>query len=189
MNGLGEALRDSTVLNLDTAVTMVVDDAPFSLELTVAALRGFGIRPKYACHSAAEAMAILQNNPVDLLVVDSEMPGLDGYELVRWLRRSGTEQAFTPVIMTAGHVRRSRLAEARDCGINFLITKPFSATTLLERVVWVARDTRPFLEVGDYFGPDRRLRSGTRTGGDERRADMLALAAEGESSLPAEASE
>ena len=173
MSGVGESLRESSVINLTSAVTMVVDDSSFALDLTFQALLGFGIRTRYACHSAAEAMEILQDNPIDLLVVDCEMPGMDGYELVRWLRRSGLDpNAFVPVIMTAAHIRRSRVAEARDCGASFVISKPFSATTLLERIVWVARDSRPFLEVGEYFGPDRRFRE-AEPPGDERRASMI----------------
>ena len=168
-----EGLRESAVINLTGAVTMVVDDSPFGLDITASALLGFGIKTRYACCSAAEAMEILQDRPVDLLVVDTEMPEMDGYELVRWLRRSGLDpNAFAPVIMTAAHVRRSRVTEARDCGANFVITKPFSAASLLERIIFVARDTRPFLEVGDYFGPDRRFRAG-HPPGEERRADVL----------------
>lgn len=173
MSGLGEALRESSVINLTGAVTMVVDDSPFALELTSQALLGFGIRTKYSCTSAAQAMEILADSPIDLLVVDCEMPEMDGYELVRWLRRSGLDpNAFAPVIMTAAHIRRSRVAEARDCGASFVITKPFSARTLLERIVWVARDSRPFLEVGEYFGPDRRFRD-AKPPGTERRAAMI----------------
>ena len=168
-----DGLRESAVINLTGAVTMVVDDSPFGLDITASALLGFGIKTRYACHSAAEAMEILKDHPVDLLVVDTEMPEMDGYELVRWLRRSGLDpNAFAPVIMTASHIRRSRVTEARDCGANFVITKPFSASTLLERIVFVARDTRPFLEVGDYFGPDRRFREG-KPPLEERRADVL----------------
>lgn len=173
MSGLGEALRDSAVINLTGAVTMIVDDSPFALDLTTQALMGFGIRARHACQGAAEAMEILKEQNVDLLVVDCEMPGIDGFELVRWLRRSGLEpNAFVPVIMTAAHIRRPRVTEARDCGASFIITKPFSATTLLERIVWVARDDRPFLEVGDYFGPDRRFRT-TPAPPEERRADLI----------------
>jgi CheY-like chemotaxis protein len=173
MNGLGEALRDSAVINLSGAVTMVVDDSPFALDLTNQALMGFGIRPRHACKSAAEAMEILQEQTVDLLIVDCEMPGIDGFELVRWLRRSGLDpNAFAPVLMTAAHIRRPRVTEARDCGANFIITKPFSPATLLERIVWVARDGRPFLEVGDYFGPDRRFRD-VALAGPERRVDAI----------------
>lgn len=173
MSALGEALRDSAVINLSGAVTMVVDDSAFALDLTSQALMGFGIRPKHTCLGAAEAMEILKEQNIDLLVVDCEMPGIDGFELVRWLRRSGLDpNAFVPVIMTAAHIRRPRVSDARDCGASFIITKPFSATTLLERIVWVARDGRPFLEVGDYFGPDRRFRN-TPAPKEERRADLI----------------
>jgi CheY-like chemotaxis protein len=177
VSGVGEALRDSAIFNLQGAVTMVIDDSAFSMDLTAQALLGFGIQTRYSCHSAFEAMEILEDQSVDLILVDTEMPEMDGYDFVRWLRRSGLEpNAFAPVIMTAGHVRRSRVTDARDCGANFLITKPFSAAALLERVVWVARDARPFLEVGDYFGPDRRFRAG-KPPADERREDMIRKAA------------
>ncbi|MFC5374551.1 PleD family two-component system response regulator [Brevundimonas faecalis] len=173
MNGVGESLRESAVFNFTGTMTMVIDDSPFALELTAQALLGFGIKVRHACGSAAKAIAILRDHPVDLILVDCEMPGMSGYEFVRWLRRSGLEpNAFAPVIMTAAHVRRSKVSEARDCGANFLITKPFSAGVLLERIVWVARDARPFLEVGDYFGPDRRFRTEPWEG-LERRAEEI----------------
>ena len=176
MSDVGEALRDTAVINLTSAATMVVDDSSFGLDLTCQALLGFGIRTSYTCQSAAQAMEILADQPIDLLVVDCEMPSVDGYGLVRWLRRSAQANAMTPVIMTAAHVRRSRIAEARDCGANFLVTRPFSAVTLLERIVWVARDMRPFLEVGDYFGPDRRVRE-LGPPAEERRAAEIRIAA------------
>jgi len=172
---LNENLRDSAVFNLTNAVTMVVDDSAFGLELTCGALRGFGIQTRYLCTSAAEAITILKDQAVDLLLVDCEMPGMDGHELVKWLRYSSLEpNAYIPVIMTAGHVRKSKVADVRDCGANYLVTKPFSASGLLERLIWVARDARPFLEVDDYKGPDRRSSTAAPRDRDERRADMLA---------------
>lgn len=171
--GMGESLRESAVFNFEGAVTMVIDDSDFAQELTIRALKGFGLSTRHTCSSAAEAITILKENPVDLILVDSDMPGMSGFEFVRWLRRSKLEpNAFAPVIMTAAHVRNSKVQEARDCGANFLITKPFSSLTLLERIVWVSRDNRPFLEVGDYLGPDRRFRVGDYDG-PERRADEL----------------
>ncbi len=185
-----EGLRDSAVINLTGAVTMVVDDSPFALDLTTNALAGFGIKVRYLCHSGAEAVEILKDHTIDLLVVDCEMPEMDGFEVVRWLRRSKLEpNAFIPVIMTAAHVRKSKVGQARDCGASFIITKPFSASVLLERIVWSARDQRPFLEVGDYFGPDRRFHDITPPG-PERRADRIREAqakAEQEAAQQAEA--
>lgn len=173
MTGVGESLRESAVFNFAGAMTMAIEDSPFAMELTAQALLGFGIKLRHACSNAADAIKILQNHPVDLILVDCEMPGMSGYEFVRWLRRSGLDpNAYAPVIMTAAHVRRSKVTEARDCGANFLITKPFSAGVLLERIVWVARDSRPFLEVGDYFGPDRRFKTDPWPG-PERRAEEI----------------
>lgn len=179
---IGDTLRGSSIFNLSDAVTMVVDDSPFAMELTTNALLGFGIKTRYVCRDAAEAMEILSEFVVDLIIIDSDMPGMDGFDLTRWIRRSAKDPSnFAPVLMTAGHVRRRQLEKARDCGVNFLITKPFSAVTLLERVLWVARDQRPFLTVGDYFGPDRRFRPAKPRDVNERRDDMkrlLALQAE-----------
>lgn len=175
-NGVNENLRESAVFNLGEAVTMVVDDSAFGLDLTCEALRGFGVQTRYSCHSAADAIEILKDHPIDLLLVDCEMPGMDGHELVKWLRHSQLEpNAFVPIIMTAGHVRKTKVAAVRDCGANYLVTKPFSAASLLERLIWVARDARPFLEVGDYKGPDRRHRDSTPREENERRSDMIAL--------------
>lgn len=173
MSDTGEGLRESAVINLTGAVTLVVDDSPFSLELTVQALRGFGIKHRYVCNSAEEAMEFLKDRPIDLMLIDCEMPGMDGHELVHWLRHSALEpNAYVPVIMTAGHVRKSKVNAVRDCGANFLITKPFSAASLLERIVWVARDSRAFLEVDGYKGPDRRFKDSEPRADNERRADM-----------------
>jgi len=172
MGAVGESLRESAIINLTGAVTMVVDDSNFAAEITSSALLGFGIRTRYSCRSAAEALDILSEAEIDLLVVDCGMADQNGFELVERLRRSGPPNAFVPVIMTAAHIRRSMVSRARDCGANFIITKPFSAVSLLERIVWVARDSRPFLEVGEYFGPDRRFRV-VKPPGEERRADVI----------------
>lgn len=169
-----EPLRDSAVFNLTDAVVMVVDDSPFSMEVTLQALQGFGIRVKYALKSTAEAMDIVRTHAIDLMLIDCEQ---DGHDFVRWLRRSGLEpNAYVPIIMTAGHVRRSQVADVRDCGANYLVTKPFSAAVVLQRILWVARDNRPFLEAGDYSGPDRRFQPSEPRDHNERRSDMVRLA-------------
>lgn len=176
MSAADEPLRDSAVFNLTGAVTMVVDDSPFSMEVTIQALQGFGIRTKYAPRSTADARERLKQSTIDLLFVDCEMEGANGHSLVRWLRRSGLEpNAYVPVIMTASHVRRSKVADVRDCGANFLVTKPFSPLVVLERLIWVARDNRQFLEAGDYSGPDRRFAPPKPRDNGERRADMIRL--------------
>ena len=173
-----ETLRTSAVFNLSGANTMVVDDSAIALSLTTEALRGFGIEARHVCSNSAEAIAVLMQHPVDLMIVDCEMPGMNGHELVRWLRKSRLEpNAFVPVIMTAGHVRPSTVQDVRACGANFLIQKPFKAEVLLHHVIRIARDNRPFIETPDYSGPDRRFNVAEPRDENERRKDMIRVAA------------
>ncbi len=173
------SLSAGAIFNLGKAVVMIVDDNAFSMNLTSQTLIGFGAKSRHQCSSAAEAMETLKNATVDLLIVDCDMPDMDGYDLVRWLRGSGMDpNAFVPVIMIAGHTPESKVTKARDCGANFIVARPLSPLVLLERILWVARDPRPMLQAGDYMGPDRRFRDGdppAATG--ERRRDRI-LAAE-----------
>jgi len=178
-------LNPNTVFNLSKATVMVVDDEPFSLRLTAQTLLGFGVVTRHQCGSADDATALLKSHPVDLLIVDAEMPGKDGYDLVHWLRRSGLDNAWTPVLMISGHTPVSKVAKARDCGANFIVARPLTATLLLDRILWVAKDIRGMLETPTYAGPDRRFRElGPPEGVRERRNDPMSrgkinLSAEG----------
>ena len=166
----------NSIFNLSRANVMVVDDCGFSLQLTCQALLAFGVKTRYQCRSAAEAEEILATEIIDLAVVDCDMPGKDGYALVRELRASGQDpNAYIPVIMLASHTRRRRILDARDCGANFIIARPISPTTLLDRTLWVARSPRQFLIAPGYAGPDRRFRDEERELGDERRANRIAM--------------
>lgn len=163
------------VFNLSRATVMVVDDDPYSMQLTAQSLLAFGIRSRHQARSAAEAEEVLAHNAIDLLVVDAEMPGKDGYDLVRELRQSGVDpNAYAPVIMLSSHTRRSRVAAARDCGANFIVAKPLSPMLLLERILWIARQPRQFLQTDTYAGPDRRFSRPEPREADERRSDMRA---------------
>ena len=173
-----ESLRASLVFNLGGANILVVDDSAIALTMTTEALRGFGIETRYVCSNAAEAIAVLMDNPVDLLIVDCDMPGMNGRELVQWIRNAKQgPNANVPIIMTASHVRQSTVSEVRACGASFLIYKPFKAEVLLNYVIRAARDHRPFVQTADYCGPDRRAGISEPREEDERRRDMMRVAA------------
>lgn len=166
------------VFNLSRANVMIVDDDAFSLQLTAQALLAFGVKSRFQCRSAAEAEEVLAHELVDLLIVDAEMPDKDGYDLVRDLRASGVDpNAYAPVIMLSSHSRRSRITAARDCGANFIVAKPISPLVLLDRILWIARQPRQFLQTDSYAGPDRRFNAAEPREDDERRADLRARAA------------
>ena len=162
-------------INLDRSVVLLVDDNPQALEALTAMFRGFGVRKQFKCGSGAEAMHVVKTQELDLIVIDSSMPDMDGYDFVQWLRREAPDAAkFTPAIMLTGHAARTMVEKSRDSGANFVLTKPFEPDVLLQRIFWVAKDERQMVKVEGYVGPDRRFKNlGPPLGEKGRRSDDL----------------
>ncbi|MEH6676192.1 response regulator [Phenylobacterium sp.] len=169
------SLHPDIRMNLARSNVLLIDDNPQALEVLASIFRGFGVLRQVKCGSAAEAQTILRSREIDLIVCDTAMPDMDGYDFVRWLRREGPEEArFSPVIMLTGHAARSTVESSRDCGANFIVSKPFTPEVLLQRIYWVAKDERAMVRSDTYVGPDRRFRNiGPPLGVKGRRKDDL----------------
>lgn len=153
------ALDPKAWINLEKASIMLIEPNLTNMQILKQVFAGFGARKPLTCGTSAEAMEIVRTEEVNLMVVSDTLGDTDGYEFVRILRRSNTEQnAFTPVIIVSGHTKRRLIGAARDCGANFVVAKPLSPQTLLERILWVAKECRPFIDTGVYLGPDRRFK-------------------------------
>ncbi|WP_312160589.1 response regulator [Phenylobacterium sp.] len=169
------ALDPKIRINLDRSVVLLVDDNPQALDALTSMFRGFGVRKQFKSTSGAGAMHVVKTQELDLIVIDSSMPDMDGYDFVRWLRREGPEASrFTPVIMLTGHAARAMVEKSRDSGANFVVSKPFTPEILLQRVFWVAKDERQMVVADGYVGPDRRFKNmGPPLGVKGRRKDDL----------------
>lgn len=153
-------MQPSQHINLEKARALIVDDNHQSLDLLAGVLTSFGLRNIVRKESGREARDELEFRQVDLILTNAQLPEIDGYDLIRWLRREADEASrMTPAIIVSAHTRRSQVEKARDCGANFIITKPISPTVMLERILWVARSDRLFIETESYVGPDRRWRN------------------------------
>lgn len=162
-------------INLEKASVLLLDGSSHSLEILVQMLMGFGIRNFYRCQKVAEAEAYADAKPIDLFIVDPNCAEGDGFEFVKALRRSQNEpNCFAPVILMNGHAQMSTVRRARDTGANFFMVKPLTPGSLLDRILWVAKDKRPFVELDFYVGPDRRFKfQGPPAGTEGRRKDDL----------------
>ena len=162
-------------IDLEKANVLLVDPTLQGMEILSQIFAGFGARTPSRATTGAEAMRIAEGAPLDLIVCEPAMPETDGYDFVRQLRRSRLEpNAFTPVILISAHTPRSQVVVARDCGANFMVLKPLSPRVMLDRILWIARENRPFIECDSYLGPDRRFQSlGPPAGSDGRRKDDL----------------
>lgn len=169
------ALDPAIRINLERSVVLLVNDHPQGLEALSGMVRGFGVRKQFKTKSGAEAMHIVKTQELDLIILDSALPDMDGYDFIRWLRREAQPEAqFTPVIMLTGHAARTMVEKSRDSGANFVMAKPFTPEILLQRIFWVAKDERQMVKAENYVGPDRRFKNmGPPLGMKGRRKDDL----------------
>lgn len=171
--------------NLQRATVLILDSNAMGMSILVQILTGFGAKSLHRCESVAEAEAVVQKNEIDLMVVDSLGPDGEGYEFVRWLRRSKIQpNCFAPVLLTSGHTPSRAVNKARDCGAHFILAKPLTPISVLERILWISREGRRFVECDTYVGPDRRFKNeGVPAGMAGRRRDDLPIEV-GEATMP-----
>ena len=84
--------------------------------------------------NGVEAMERVLEQPFDLLVVDVNMPKMDGFSFLRELRRSKSEAAALPALIITTEAGREDAEEARAVGANFYLIKPVSEADLRNHV-------------------------------------------------------
>lgn len=117
-----------------TRKVLLVDDDVTSHRLLGASLRAAGFEVQ-AAHDGAEALKTIEGAPPDVLVLDFDMPGLNGAEVCRRLRDS-EQPALTqlPVIMLTGHAGETEEIACLTAGANDFVTKPVSRAVLIARI-------------------------------------------------------
>ncbi len=162
-------------VNLARSSVLLVDHNQKSLDMLSSIFHGFGVKQQIKRGSSAEAVEVMETRDVDLVLIDCSMPGMDGYDFTRWLRReTPPPMRYTPVVLLTGHAATSKVHKGRDCGASFVVTKPLTPSVLLERILWLGADERQFVESDGYVGPDRRVRNfGPPLGMPGRRAGDL----------------
>jgi len=159
-------------LNLKGVQALLLDSDPFSRGLISSMLRGFGMDSPIIGQTGAEAMAYLNGNGVDLCIMEAMLPDMSGPELIRWLRRPEMEKIrFVPVVVLTSYAQLRFVAAARDGGANIIVRKPVSPQVLFDRITWIARVQRPFIDAGHYSGPDRRFQQVDPPDGIWKRGD------------------
>jgi CheY-like chemotaxis protein len=168
-----EPLHISTRINLEKVEVLLVDDSVPSLNLLSQVLLGFGVGNLTRADGARAAQTLLRERTFDLVISATNMAGVDGYELVKWLRRGALEaNRYLAVILVSGHTPPSQVFKGRDAGANFTIAKPITPKVVLERILWAAKEDRQFIECETYLGPDRRFKNdGPPSGAKGRRRE------------------
>ena len=143
-------------------------------------LAGFGVGRIATAENGEKAIKLFDEMDVDMLICDSMMEPVDGYELTRTIRNNpDLPNRYLPIIFLTGHADMHSVLMARDAGATEFLVKPVAPAVLYERVAYVIEHQRPFIQAGQYFGPDRRRRVSAEFGGVEKRGTPNAVDSKG----------
>jgi len=123
---------------------LVVDDEPRIAEICRDYLQRAGFDVITATNGT-DALALARTRQPDLIVLDLGLPGMDGLDVTRTLRR----QSNVPIIMLTARVDKDDRLRGLELGADDYITKPFSPRELVARVQAVLRRTAAGMASGD----------------------------------------
>src|SRR5229473_4383096 len=137
----------STALAVSTPHILVVDDDPMICQQLERLYGHSGYRVTVAAF-AEQAMELLEDEDIDLLVTDIRLPGLSGVELAK---KCVEQWSDVPIIVMTGYADIENAVEVLKLGASDYFVKPFSATAIQE-------STRGVLEKSSLFTEIRHLR-------------------------------
>lgn len=121
-----------------TRTVLLVEDEPATLRFYLAGLRGLQEFRLLSAENGAEALTVLQANPVDVVVTDLKMPVLDGYGLLAIL---GARYPSLPVIVLTAVAEPGMLSRAAELGALRVLAKPIKLSLLMEEIRLAAART------------------------------------------------
>ena len=113
-------------------IALVVDDSITVRRVTQRLLERNGMRVMTA-KDGAEALAMLQEHVPDVILLDIEMPRMDGYEVAAHVR-SDARIADVPIIMITSRVGDKHRARAIEIGVDDYLGKPYQESQLLDAI-------------------------------------------------------
>ena len=138
-------------------IVLVVDDNAFTRKMVRSLLTNIGVKTVYEAADGIGGLEVIRAVSPDIVILDWEMPLLNGPELVRIVRSPGVfPYPDVPIIMLTAYGDRRRLVEAVKLGVNEFLCKPVSAKALCDRFISILAKPRANVHVGDYYGPEPR---------------------------------
>jgi two-component system chemotaxis response regulator CheY len=115
------------------AHVLIVDDSPTMRRMVMTSLKGLGKVKFSEAGSGLEAIERLAVAPVDLMILDLNMPEMHGMEVLQFVRGHKGYSRLPIIVLTTRGDEASR-EEAVSSGASDYLTKPFQAVELLARV-------------------------------------------------------
>ena len=115
------------------ARVLVVDDLDVNRELVRAMLQAVG-HQVWEAGGGAEALDVAARQPFDIILMDLQMPGMDGFAAARAIRERAEVNRDTPIIALSADVLPEHIGATAEAGMNGHIGKPISALELVSTI-------------------------------------------------------
>jgi two-component system chemotaxis response regulator CheY len=121
-------------------IALIVDDSSVMRKIVERSLRqaGINLSQVFEAGNGAEALNVLSEHRVDLILCDINMPVMDGLEFIKQLPAVANAKNV-PVVMITTEGSEAHVVQALSCGARGYIRKPFTAEQVKEHVIPVLR--------------------------------------------------
>jgi len=127
----GEVVNGSDTSRGDARTVLLVEDDPLFRKVLTTVLSSLGLQPLVA-ESGEAALSALGSHPVDIVLMDYHLPGMNGLELARSLR---ARNVTSPMILVSGFLTDTMKTEAQAARVAKVLHKPMDMSALQETVV------------------------------------------------------
>ncbi len=129
--------RFSDEVDLSNKQVLVVEDNEVNLEYLTSLLKIYGVRV-IATNNGKDAIEILKKQQVDLVFMDCQMPGIDGFKatkIIRELEQKGQMSSeYTPIVAVTAYALKGDKQRCIDAGMDDYISKPFNADAIKKSI-------------------------------------------------------
>ena len=136
-SGLGEEGGEGRPQELAAMRVLVVDDVQVNRELVSAILAPFGPELTEAVNGA-EAVEAARRQPFDVIIMDLQMPVMDGFAATRAIRADSPLNRDTPILALSANVLPAHVEACREAGMDDHVAKPIDPAALLSKIAhWI----------------------------------------------------
>lgn len=135
----------------------LASDSTFQRWIVPGILRSAGAARVFTPRTEKELADLFAAGVVDVAIIDDDIDDGAGLDVVKNIRNSpSSDVSFMPIVFLMTGATRKRVMIAAQAGVHEVVTKPYSARTLLDRLFWSVRFPRQFIRTDTYFGPAPR---------------------------------
>ena len=136
---------------------LIVDGNAYTRRLTRTMLMNLGAKSVTEAADGLAALEAIRNCDPDVMVLEWDMPVLNGMEVMRIVRSPGVfPRPNLPIIMLTNRAHRSYVIEALRAGVHEFLLKPTSPKALRDRLMSIVFKPRPMVQLGEFYVPKPR---------------------------------